>query len=180
MPVIVARHCRRDHGDPGVLWEWCFRETRMKVKIGELSRMSGCQVVTIRFYEKQGLLTKPERSGANYRLYGDADIERLRFIRHCRRYGMKLSEIRELLAFRDNPKTDCSWVGSLVKEHIDNVTEQIEALTALKEYLERLQHRCPAGKKGGCGILESLSDVDGCPYCEDFRCKAGSHEDQQF
>ena len=145
----------------------------MKMKIGELAKLAGCQVVTIRFYEKEGLLTEPERNGSNYRLYGDSDIERLRFIKHCRRHDMKLSEIRELLAFKDKPKADCGWIGSLVAKHIDNVTEQIESLTRLKKELEGLQHKCLTGKDG-CGILESLTQADGCPYCEDFRCRIES------
>ena len=58
----------------------------MKVKIGELAKMTGCQVVTIRYYEKEGLLKRPERTERNYRLYGDEDIARLRFIRHCRQH----------------------------------------------------------------------------------------------
>lgn len=147
----------------------------MKMKIGELAKLAGCQVVTIRFYEKEGLLNEPERTGSNYRLYNDSDIERLRFIMHCRRHGMKLSEIRELLAFKDKPKADCGWIGSLVEKHMENVAEQIESLTRLKEQLEALRHKCSSGKNGGCGILESLSEADGCPYCEDFRCRAEQH-----
>ena len=50
----------------------------MKVKIGELARMAGCQTVTIRYYEKEGLLPAPERSGGNYRLYDETQAERLR------------------------------------------------------------------------------------------------------
>lgn len=146
----------------------------MRLKIGELAKLAGCQVVTIRFYEKEGLLPEPERTDSNYRLYGDADIERLRFIMHCRRHDMKLSEIRDLLAFKDNPRADCSWVGSLVKKHIASVTEQIASLTVLKEQLEQLQHRC-GGERGGCGILASLSGIDECPYCEGFRCRAEAH-----
>jgi len=143
----------------------------MKLKIGELAKMSGCQVVTIRYYEKEGLLPEPDRTDANYRLYGDEDIERLRFIRHCRRHDMKLSEIRELLAFKDNPQANCDWINKLVEQHIDNVTEQIQSLTQLKEQLEFLLHKCSGGKKTGCGIIESLSDMDSCPFCEDFRCR---------
>ena len=63
------------------------------MKIGELAKKTGCQVVTIRYYEKEGLLPEPERSEGNYRLYSEADIERLRFIRHCRHHDMKLAEI---------------------------------------------------------------------------------------
>ena len=50
----------------------------MKVKIGELAKMTGCQVVTIRYYEKEGLLKRPERTERNYRLYGEEDMARLR------------------------------------------------------------------------------------------------------
>jgi len=147
----------------------------MKMKIGELAKLAGCQVVTIRFYEKEGLLTEPERTDSNYRLYGDSDIERLRFIKHCRRHDMKLSEIRELLAFKDKPRADCGWVGALVEKHIDNVTEQIESLTLLKKQLESLRHKCSSGKDGACGIIESLDSAEGCSYCEDFRCRIEEH-----
>ena len=143
----------------------------MYMKIGELAKMAGCQVVTIRYYEKEGLLNQPERTGGNYRLYGDREIDRLRFIRHCRRHGMALSEIRELLAFKDNPKASCDWVTTLVEDHIANVEEQMRSLSQLKEQLEALRHKCSGGKHGDCGIIESLSGGDGCPYCEDLRCK---------
>lgn len=147
----------------------------MKMKIGELAKMAGCQVVTIRYYEKEGLLPEPDRTGANYRLYGDEDIERLRFIRHCRRHGMKLSEIRELLAFKRDPKADCGWINTLVEEHIANVSEQIASLTQLKEQLEELLRKCSGGRKSGCGIIKSLGEADSCPFCEDFRCKETGH-----
>lgn len=141
----------------------------MGIKIGELAKLSGCQVVTIRYYEKEGLLKQPDRSGVNYRLYGDEDIDRLCFILHCRRHGMQLSEIRELLAFKDHPKADCGWIGTLVRNHIDNVAGQIESLTRLKEQLEQLLGKCSGGGEVGCEIIESLSGA--CPYCEDFRCR---------
>ena len=156
----------------------------MKIKIGELAKMAGCPVVTVRFYEKEGLLKEPERTGKNYRLYGDSDIERLRFIKHCRDHGMTLSEIRELLAFRDNPKNNCEWVGSLIAEHVKKVDEQIESLVKLKDQLQHLLHSCAVGENGTCGIIESLSHEEGCPFCENLRCRqqagqiAGSYSDQ--
>ena len=96
-------------------------------------------------------------------------MERLRFIRHCRRHGMKLAEIRELLAFRDHPTRSCDWINTLVQRHIDNVEAQIASLTQLKAQLEQLLHACSGGSAGRCGILESLSAP--CPYCEDLRCR---------
>ena len=142
----------------------------MKMKIGELANISGCQVVTIRFYEKKGLLSKTERTESNYRLYSDMDIERLRFIRHCRRHGMKLPEIRKLLAFKDNPDSGCGWINTLIETHIGDVVEQINSLTLLKEELQSLLYKC-SGDEESCGILKSLDSVDGCPYCENLMIK---------
>lgn len=143
----------------------------MKVKIGELAKMTGCEVVTIRYYEKEGLLKEPERTEGNYRVYGEDAQERLRFIRHCRQHGMKLSEIRELLAFSDNPTVSCDWVNNLIKQHIESVEKQINDLTHLKKHLESLYHKCDGGKKSDCGIIKSLIDGENCIYCQKNKCK---------
>lgn len=131
------------------------------MKIGELAKKTGCKVVTIRYYEKEGLLTEPERTEANYRVYGKAALERLDFIRHCRRHGMKLEEIKKLLTFRDNPQKDCGWIGELVAVHIQDVNEQIASLNHLKSHLEQLQGIC-ADNGGGCGILKTLNSGGCC------------------
>lgn len=140
------------------------------MRIGELSKKTGCKVVTIRYYEKEGLLTEPERTDANYRLYGKEDLERLEFIMHCRKHDMKLGEIRKLLAFRDRPQKDCSWVGDLIDSHIQGVDEQIRSLEHLKFHLEQLRQRCSCVDDGeNCGIMQSLgSHEDCCAACE--RC----------
>lgn len=143
----------------------------MKVKIGKLAKMTGCEVVTIRYYEKEGLLKEPERTEGNYRVYGEDAQERLRFIRHCRQHGMKLSEIRELLAFSDNPTFSCDWVNNLIKQHIESVEKQINDLTHLKKHLESLYHKCDGGKKSDCGIIKSLIDGENCIYCQKNKCK---------
>jgi len=103
----------------------------MEIRIGDLAKRSGCVAVTIRYYEKEGLLPKPARSGGNFRLYGDAHIERLQFIRHCRSLDMTLSEIRALLGLRDNPTQDCGEVNVLLDTHIQQVEVRVEALLQL-------------------------------------------------
>lgn len=136
------------------------------MKIGELAKRAECQVVTIRYYEKEGLMRPPDRSETNYRVYGEADMERLRFIRHCRSHGMNLAEIRDLLAYRDAPTGDCGWIGEMVERHIGNVDEQIRSLNQLKAYLEDLRALCPDGDSaGGCGIMNSLSNPERCACC---------------
>ena len=142
----------------------------MKVKIGELAKMTGCQIVTIRYYEKEGLLHEPERTEGNYRLYDDAAIDRLRFIRHCREHGINLAEIRDLLAFKDHPVASCDWINSLVEKHIAGVDKQIASLQHLKQHLLALLQKCPGGKHGECGILESLGKGESCPYCKSLQC----------
>jgi len=144
------------------------------MKIGELSKKTGCKVVTVRFYEKEGLLGEPERSDGNYRLYGKEDLERLEFIMHCRKHDMKLDEIRKLLAFRDQPQHDCTWVTRLIDDHIVNVEEQIRSLEHLKRHLERLRTRCEGGHSGdSCGIMQSLDSVDAC-CASCARCDGGA------
>ena len=142
------------------------------MKIGELAKRTGCKVVTIRYYEKEGLLAEPERTEGNYRLYGKDDLERLEFIMHCRRHSMKPDEIRELLTFRDHPQRDCTWVSELIDSHIAGVDEQIASLEHLKTHLEQLRRRCAGGHSGdSCGIMQSLGSRDECcETCE--RCAA--------
>lgn len=85
----------------------------MEIRIGALAKRSGCEVVTIRYYEKEGLMPKPARSGGNFRLYGDVHIERLQFIRHCRSLDMTLSEIRALLGLRDKTEDATVLIASI-------------------------------------------------------------------
>lgn len=133
------------------------------MKIGEMAKMTGCQVVTIRYYEQQGLLPKPRRSEGNYRLYSPDDLERLQFIRHCRKHDMTLEEVRALLAYRDASHKDCSWVGQLLDSHIVNIDQQMRSLRQLKKYLQDLRRRCKGGGMADtCEILKSLGDVSRC------------------
>ena len=98
------------------------------MKIGELAKKAGCQVETVRYYEREGLLPAPARSEGNYRLYGPEHLERLVFIRNCRTLDMTLDEIHRLLALRDLPHESCAGINSLVDEHIEHVQARIDSL----------------------------------------------------
>jgi DNA-binding transcriptional MerR regulator len=74
------------------------------MRIGELAEITQTQAETIRFYEREGLLREPPRTGSNYRVYGQEHLERLAFIRLCRLLDMTLDEIRLLLQFREAPR----------------------------------------------------------------------------
>lgn len=131
----------------------------MEMKIGELARRTRCEVVTIRYYEKEGLLPEPARSGGNFRLYGDVHVERLQFIRYCRSLDMSLIEIQTLLNFRDNPNQDCSEINALLDVHIKEVKARVEALLKLESHLVLLRKRCSGARHvETCGILQELTD----------------------
>ncbi|MFT0851098.1 Cd(II)/Pb(II)-responsive transcriptional regulator [Achromobacter sp. F4_2707] len=131
----------------------------MSMKIGELARRTDTRVETIRYYEKEGLLPQPARSASNYRLYGDAHVERLRFIRHCRTLDMALDEVRTLLHYRDTPMDDCGDVNGLLDEHIQAVEARIQELNHLKQHLVTLREKCTeVAPTTACGILGALAD----------------------
>ena len=128
------------------------------MKIGELSKATHTQVETIRYYEREGLLPETDRTEGNYRVYGPAHVERLSFIRHCRRLDMTLEEIRTLLRFKDSPPADCSVINDLVDEHIRHVKIRIKELKSLQKQLLDLRNSCAGvGAVGECGVLSGLS-----------------------
>ena len=131
----------------------------MYLKIGELAERTGCQAETIRYYEQRGLLRAPARSSGNYRLYGDAHVGRLTFIRRCRSLDMSLDEVRALLALQDHPEQPCGSVDQLVDQHIADIARRMSELQSLQEALVRLRSRCQS--TGRVGEYEILRDLVG-------------------
>lgn len=128
------------------------------MKIGELAKVAGCQTVTIRFYERKGLLGAAGRSESNYRIYGPEDLERLLFIRNCRSLGLTLLEIERLVEIHDNPSVDCTDVNTCLDKHLEEVERQMQALVQLQAELRRLRNRCAIpGASSGCGVLAALA-----------------------
>lgn len=132
------------------------------IKIGDLAKATQCPVETVRYYEREGLLPSPARSSGNYRLYGPAHVEALRFIRHCRSLDMTHDEIRTLLEFRNAPEQNCGEVNVLLDEHIGHVAHRIRELRALERELQALRGQCRAVQAArNCGILQSIGREPG-------------------
>lgn len=130
------------------------------MKIGELARRSDVPVETIRYYEREKLLPLPGRTESNYRVYGPAHADRLRFIVNCRALDMTLDEIRLLLAYHDRPSENCEEVTRVLDEHIGHVADRITELQRLEGQLRSLRNACRHGKSAGsCGILTSLGQA---------------------
>ncbi|MBL8383222.1 MAG: Cd(II)/Pb(II)-responsive transcriptional regulator, partial [Burkholderiales bacterium] len=130
------------------------------MKIGELATATGTPVDTIRYYEKEGLISAPGRTSSNYRAYTPGHAERLNFIRHCRALDMSLDEVRTLLRFRDAPSENCGGVNALLDLHVTHVERRIAELTALHAQLRRLRAQCRKVEAAGtCGILWTLANA---------------------
>lgn len=132
------------------------------LKIGQLATAAECPVETIRYYEREGLLSVPTRTAGNYRLYDRTHLERLSFIRHCRTLDMTLDEIRSLLRFRDAPQEHCDGVNQLLDEHLGHVSQRILELQALEKQLQQLRRQCRKVQAAkDCGILHQLGGGTG-------------------
>lgn len=127
------------------------------MRIGELSQATGVDVETIRYYEKIDLLPKPERQPNGYRAYGQSQLERLAFIRHCRALDMPIGEVKQLLEFTAKPSADCGDVDRVIEEQLLRVRARLESLLALERQLTSLRAQCKTRHTiKDCGILHDL------------------------
>jgi len=132
------------------------------MKIGELSRATGTNIETIRYYERIGLLPPPARTDANYRSYDGAHRARLSFVRHSRDLGFTIEEIRSLLDLSDHPDRDCGEADRIATRHLQQVEEKIAQLSLLRDELQRIVGRCRGGLAGDCRVIEALGDHGQC------------------
>ncbi|TWG88169.1 Cd(II)/Pb(II)-responsive transcriptional regulator [Cupriavidus gilardii J11] len=140
------------------------------MRIGELARRSGCDVDTIRYYEREGLLDAPQREDNGYRRYGGAHLVQLNFVRHCRSLGMSLSDVRRLRDFERNPGAACDDINALLDRQIEQIHAQRLALETLEQQLRALRHTCDhAHRASECGILQNLQQAACGGACECHR-----------
>jgi DNA-binding transcriptional MerR regulator len=127
------------------------------MQIKELAQSTGVDVETIRYYEKQGLLSAPPRRENGYRNYEARHLERLSFIRHCRALDMPLADVARLLGFLDDPVSNCADVDVLVAEQLARTRARLKSMRALEKQLLQLQARCASKHEGeACAILGDL------------------------
>ena len=125
--------------------------------IGELSRRSGVNIETIRYYERIKVLAAPPRTANERRVYGPAETRTLAFIRRSRELGFTLDEIRTLLALSaENGQGACAEVSELATGHLAEVRAKIDDLKAMEYVLADLVRRCDAGEAPGCPLIDAL------------------------
>ncbi|RZL62979.1 MAG: Cd(II)/Pb(II)-responsive transcriptional regulator [Variovorax sp.] len=149
--------------------------TAQGYRIGEVAARSGVSAANIRYYEKEGLIAPQGRSDNSYRVYGDADIHTLRFVRLCRAMDMSLDEVRTLLALDLRSKADCATAREALDGHLGHVSARLAELQALEKDLRRLRDRCD-GSDGHCHIIEALHALaDAQPAAKERGSSAHRH-----
>jgi MerR family transcriptional regulator, mercuric resistance operon regulatory protein len=127
--------------------------------IGTLSERSGVNIETIRYYERSGLLPKPERSAGGYRLYRSIDSDRLCFIRRARDLGFSLDEVRRLLDLADQKSRSCRRVHDIATGHLAEVRAKIADLRRMERVLGTMVKSCAQGTMPACPLLETLAQA---------------------
>jgi len=126
-------------------------------EIGAAAAASGVSVKMIRHYEKIGLIPPATRTFANYRVYSDADVHSLCFIRRARDLGFGIRQIDALLAlWRDRDRAS-AYVKRLALGHADEIERRIGELEAMRDTLRELAERCHGDARPECPILSDLS-----------------------
>lgn len=112
-------------------------DLEQRLKIGEVSAISGLPVKTIRYYEEIGLLAPTvERSQAGYRLFRSHVLNRLAFIKRSQALGLSLNEVQEILSVHDDGQLPCGEVKQHLQAKVSEINQQIEALQTLKAELQ--------------------------------------------
>jgi MerR family mercuric resistance operon transcriptional regulator len=151
----------RDDGQPTICSDYRgkrFLKAALEIAIGELSRRTECNIETIRYYERIGLLPQPRRSSGRFRRYEAQDVARLRFIRRARQLGFTLDEVRALIrvatADGHNIRVEAR---SIAVAHVAEIRAKIADLQAMERILSDAICECESGRRLRCPLIEVLS-----------------------
>jgi DNA-binding transcriptional MerR regulator len=111
----------------------------MTLTITELASELDVRSDTLRYYERTGLIDSAGRTAANYRLYDEVTVERVRFIKDCQRSGLRLKDIAELLTVMDQGNCPCGHTAEIVASRITEVNRELAGMRSLRARLLRLQ-----------------------------------------
>ena len=128
---------------------------------GALAARTGCNIETIRYYERVGLLPPPPRTAGGHRLYGEGLVRRLNFVRRSRDLGFSIEEIRELLRLVDGGTYTCREVEKLARDHMREIRRKIADLRRLQRVFEMMAAQCSGNAVPDCPIIDALFDPDG-------------------
>ena len=124
--------------------------------IGELSKRSGVNVETIRYYERIKMLSAPPRSANGRRIYCTIDVRMLAFIRRSRELGFSLDEIRALIRLGGPDKASCSAVREIAAHHLEDIRRKLDDLKKIERLLAKTVAQCSGTTAVDCPVLDIL------------------------
>jgi MerR family copper efflux transcriptional regulator len=125
--------------------------------IGAAARLTGVSAKMIRHYEDIGLLPRVDRTASGYRLYGEADLHRLRFVRRARSLGFSIRDIGALLGLWDDPHRASRDVKRLAQAQIEDLERRIAEMQSMQRTLRELARRCHGDTRPECPVLDDLA-----------------------
>lgn len=131
----------------------------------QVSKHLGVDIETIRFYENEGLISKPQRLDNGYRSYSKENITELKFIQHCRSLGISIEEVQSLKALQ-NQTSDCAQAKEIVEKNLSLIDQKIKDLKNLKKQLKSLSDSCFVSSAAkDCEIVKSLTKASEGEEC---------------
>jgi MerR family transcriptional regulator, mercuric resistance operon regulatory protein len=124
--------------------------------IGQMSRVTGVKIETIRYYERCAVLPKPDRTVGGNRQYDHEMLKRLNFVRRSRDMGFSLSEVRALLEMVDGKNMSCAEVYAITRSHLRDIQARICGLKRLEKALGDMARECSGGDVPECPIVDTL------------------------
>ena len=128
-----------------------------RLQRAELARRTGCNLETIRYYEKTGMMPDPPRTASGYRVYDETHISRLRFILRARELGFSIEQIRGLLDLVDGGTQTCAEVKERTERHLADVRAKIADLKRIERVLSETAEQCSGEDVPECPVLEALA-----------------------
>jgi MerR family mercuric resistance operon transcriptional regulator len=137
-----------------------MKSNQTTLGIGELASLAECRVDTIRYYERIGLMPKPERSAGKQRRYSEQQARQLLFIRRLRDLGFSVEEAGGFLAMRRRDSYGCTDFKRIANARIAQIREQISKLRRFEQRLRDVAAHCAEGADTNCGVIEALWGAD--------------------
>ena len=127
------------------------------MNIGQVAKVSGINAKLIRHYESIGIIPKASRSDSGYRVYSDADVHVLTFVKRARILGFSMKEIKKLLGLWRNRSRASKEVKSLAFKHIEEMESKIKSLQEMVKTLKHLSNHCHGDSRPDCPIIDDLA-----------------------
>ena len=133
-----------------------MKKTSKGLTIGRLAKRTGCNIETIRYYERIKLLPEPARSLGGHRIYNEGHRKQLHFVCRSRRLGFTLDEVRSLLALVEGGDYTCAEVQTITLKHLQEVQQKLSDLRTLEAALTEMAAQCEGGATPECPVIDSL------------------------